>query len=63
LLARGPGTEKARLIRKFIMNRFAANYRLTIGVDILTKDVEFKPGEIANLSIGDIGRQQRFNFI
>jgi small GTP-binding protein len=36
---------------------------LTVGVDILTKDVEFKQGEVATLSIWDIGGQQRFEFI
>ncbi len=32
-------------------------------MDILTKDVEFRQGEIATLSIWDIGWQQRFEFI
>ena len=52
-----------RLIQRIIKNRFAANYKLTVGVEILTKDVEFKPGEVATLSIWDIGGQQRFEFI
>ena len=54
---------KTKLINKIIRNRFQANYKLTVGVDILTKDVEVKPGEIATLSIWDIGRQHRFEFI
>ena len=54
---------KTRLIQKFIKNRFQANYKLTVGVDILTKDVEFRQGETATLSIWDIGDQQRFKFI
>ena len=54
---------KARLVQRFIKNRFEANYKLTVGVDILTKDVEFRQGEIATLSIWDIGGQQRFEFI
>ena len=54
---------KKELVQRFIKNRFAANYRLTVGVDILTKDVEFRPSEIATLSIWDIGGQQRFEFI
>jgi len=54
---------KKRLVQKFIKNRFAANYKLTVGVDILTKDIEFRPGEIATLSIWDIGGQQRFEFL
>ncbi|MFX1380566.1 MAG: Rab family GTPase [Promethearchaeota archaeon] len=51
------------LIQKLIKKRFQANYKLTVGVDILTKDVEFRQGEIATLSIWDIGGQQRFEFI
>jgi small GTP-binding protein len=54
---------KRSLMKRFIKNRFAANYKLTVGVDILTKDVEFRQGEIATLSIWDIGQQQRFEFI
>ena len=54
---------KTSLIYRFAKNRFAANYKLTVGVDILTKDVEFREGEIATVSIFDIGGQQRFDFI
>ena len=50
-------------LNRIIKNRFAANYKLTVGVDILTKDIEFKPLEVATLSIWDIGGQQRFEFI
>jgi small GTP-binding protein len=63
LLLGGAAVGKAELIRRFIKNRFAANYKLTVGVDILTKDVEFRSGEIAALSLWDIGGQQRFEFI
>ena len=60
----GDNTEgKTSLVQRFIKNRFQANYKLTVGVDILTKDVEFRPGEIATLSIWDIGGQGRFEFI
>jgi len=54
---------KTSLVQKFVKNQFAADYKLTVGVDILTKDVEFRSGEIATLSIWDIGAQQRFDFI
>jgi len=54
---------KNRLIQQIVKNRFAANYKLTVGVDILTKDVEFQLSEIATLSLWDIGSQQRFDFI
>lgn len=63
LLTGAAAVGKTSLVQRFIKNRFAANYKLTVGVDILTKDVEFKPGEIATLSIWDIGGQQRFEFI
>ncbi len=63
LLTGAAAVEKTKLVQRFIKNRFAANYKLTVGVDILTKDVEFKPGEVATLSIWDIGGQQRFEFI
>lgn len=54
---------KNRVIQRIIKNRFSANYKLTVGVDILTKDVEFNLNEFATLSIWDIGCQERFEFI
>jgi len=63
LLTGAAAVGKTSLVQRFIKNRFAANYKLTVGVDILTKDVEFRLGEIATLSIWDIGGQQRFEFI
>ena len=63
LLTGAAAVGKTSLVQRFIKNRFQANYKLTVGVDILTKDVEFKQAEIATLSIWDIGGQQRFEFI
>ncbi|MBY9004026.1 MAG: GTP-binding protein [Candidatus Lokiarchaeota archaeon] len=63
LLLGGAAVGKASLVQRFIKNRFAANYKLTVGVDISSKDVEYRPGEIATLSIWDVGGQQRFEFI
>ena len=63
LLTGAAAVGKTSLVQRFIKKRFQANYKLTVGVDILTKDVEFKPNEIATLSIWDIGGQQRFEFI
>ncbi|MHA1932673.1 MAG: Rab family GTPase [Promethearchaeota archaeon] len=63
LLTGAAAVGKTSLVQRFIKNRFQANYKLTVGVDILTKDVEFRAGEIATLSIWDIGGQQRFEFI
>jgi len=63
LLTGAAAVGKTSLVQRFIKNRFQANYKLTVGVDILTKDVEFVPGQMATLSIWDIGGQQRFEFI
>ena len=32
-------------------------------MEIISKNIEYKPGEVATLSIWDIGGQQRFEFI
>ncbi|MHA1931387.1 MAG: GTP-binding protein, partial [Promethearchaeota archaeon] len=63
ILAGSPAVGKTSLIHRFVKNRFATNYKLTFDVDILTKDVELRPGKIANLSIWDIGGQERFEFV
>ena len=63
LLVGALGKEKTELLQKFTKNRFRYDYKLTIGVDISTKEVEFKPNETATLSIWDIGIQKRFEFI
>ncbi|MGB5911675.1 MAG: GTP-binding protein, partial [Promethearchaeia archaeon] len=54
---------KTSLIYRFVKNMFKPNYKITVGVDTSTKEVEFNPGEIATVSIWDIGGQQRFEFI
>ena len=51
------------LVQRLSKNRFQTNYKLTVGVNISTKDVEFRRNEIATLSIWDIGTQKRFEFI
>ncbi|TFF90144.1 MAG: GTP-binding protein [Promethearchaeota archaeon] len=57
---------KTSLIHRFVQEHFKADYKLTVGVDILTKDVSLeRQGEeqTATLSVWDIGGQQRFEFI
>lgn len=54
---------KTSLIQRFVKSSFARDYKLTVGVDILTKDVEYAAGNSATLSIWDIGGQERFSFI
>ena len=63
LLVGAETSGKASLIHKIVKNKFHKNYKLTVGVDILTKDIEYQQGEVATLSIWDIGNQQRFEFI
>ncbi|MHA1697456.1 MAG: Rab family GTPase [Promethearchaeota archaeon] len=64
LILAGPAAVgKTSLIKRFVKSSFQADYKLTIGVDILTKDVALRNGEIATLSIWDIGGQKRFEFI
>ena len=50
-------------IQKFTKKRFSSNYKSTVGVDILNKEVEYEPGKKIQLSIWDIVGQQRFKFI
>ena len=47
-----------------IRSSFSTNYKLTVGVDILTADCLYSNSdEYATLSIWDIGSQARFDFI
>lgn len=55
--------KKTAFIVRFVNPWVLHNYKLTSGVDIFNKDVEFHPGEIATLSIWDVGNQHRFEFI
>jgi GTPase SAR1 family protein len=44
-------------------SKFHQSYKQTIGVDILSKDVEFREGEIASLKIYDIAVKHRTEFL
>ena len=63
LLCGPAGVGKTSLIMRFIKSKFQTDYKLTVGVDILTKDVELSNDNICTLSIWDIGGQERFSFI
>jgi small GTP-binding protein len=63
LLCGPAGVGKTSLIMRFIKSKFQNDYKLTVGVDILTKDVELAGDNICTLSIWDIGGQERFSFI
>ena len=63
LLCGAADSGKTELIKKFVKYKFATEYKLTVGVDILTKDIEMANDSICTLSIWDIGEQERFSFI
>ncbi|MFX1260211.1 MAG: Rab family GTPase, partial [Promethearchaeota archaeon] len=60
----GPGAVgKTSLLNRFVHNEFDLSYKLTLGVDFLTKNVEYELSKIAKLQIWDIGGQERFKFL
>ncbi len=60
----GPGAVgKTSLLNRFVHNEFDLKYKLTLGVDFLTKTVEYEPSKVAKLQIWDIGGQERFKFL
>jgi len=64
ILLCGPaGCGATELIMRFIKSKFQTDYKLTVGVDILTKDVELENDNICTLSIWKIGGQERFSSI
>jgi Ras-related protein Rab-11A len=63
LLTGAEASKRSELLNDFIKSRFTSDYKLNFGVDIMTKDVEFRPDEKATLTIWDIGGQQRFEFV
>ncbi len=54
---------KTSLLHRFVHNQFVLKYKVTIGVDFLTKTVEYQPTKYAKLHIWDIGGQERFKFL
>ncbi|MHA1820545.1 MAG: Rab family GTPase [Promethearchaeota archaeon] len=62
LLCGPAGVGKTSLIQRYIKAKFINDYKLTVGVDILTKNVILDNYE-TTLSIWDIGGQDRFSFI
>ena len=57
----GPGgVGKTSLINRFVKDRFTDDYKLTIGVDFLTKDIELENDQIARLTLWDVGGQDQF---
>ena len=64
LIVIGPAAVgKSSLIRRFVENKFSLHYKFTIGVDFMTKTIEFEPGKSAKLTLWDIGGQERFKVL
>ena len=62
LLCGSPKADKSKLVNRFVQSKFSNDYKLTVGVDLFTKNVEIK-NQTCTLSIWDIGSQERFSFI
>lgn len=61
ILVIGPAAVgKSSLIRRFVENKFFLRYKFTIGVDFLSKNIEYEKDKKARLIIWDIGGQERF---
>ena len=54
---------KSSLIRRFVENKFTLQYKFTIGVDFLSKSVDYETGKSAKLTLWDIGGQDRFKVL
>ncbi|MFX1572519.1 MAG: Rab family GTPase [Promethearchaeota archaeon] len=56
---------KTSLLYRFVENRFAIKYKMTIGADFLSKIIESypKPGNTVKFQIWDIGGQDQYKFL
>lgn len=54
---------KTSVINRFVHNQFVLKYKMTIGVDFLTKTLEHQPSKFVKLHLWDIGGQGRFKFL
>jgi Rab family, other len=54
---------KTSLVQRYINNKFGSDYKLTVGVDISTKDLDYPPGDKTTLNLWDVGGQERFEMI
>ena len=57
------GVGKTSIMHRFVEAKFAVDYRITIGFDFMTKDIEIDDGFLATFSIWDVGGQERFSFL
>jgi len=62
LLCGTPDGENSNLINRFVQSKFDNSYKMTVGVDIFTKNVRIKD-KSCTLNIWDVASSQRFKFI
>jgi small GTP-binding protein len=53
---------KTSLLLRYIRNQFAESYKMTIGVDFLSKKLNINDNRV-NLTIWDVAGQKRFSFM
>ncbi len=64
ILVIGPAAVgKSSLIRRFVDNEFSFQYKFTIGVDFMTKNIVNNLNKNIRLTIWDIGGQDRFKIL
>jgi small GTP-binding protein len=57
------GVGKTTMLHKYIENRFLEDTKLTIGVEILNKEISLPDDRICALQLWDFGGQERFRFM
>ncbi|MFX0072054.1 MAG: GTP-binding protein [Candidatus Hermodarchaeota archaeon] len=55
-----PSVGKTHLIKRFLKDKYNSSFKISVGIDIFTKYIEYELDKIALLSIWDIGGQLRF---
>jgi small GTP-binding protein len=59
----GPGSVgKTSLVDRFVHNKFSTSYKMTMGVDLLNKELEID-GYKVKLNLWDIGGQERLKYM
>ncbi len=64
ILCIGPAAVgKTSLLHRFVQGKFSERYEYTMGVDYLSKELEFSPKNHATLTIFDLSGQERYKFL
>jgi small GTP-binding protein len=63
IVAGDGGVGKTTLLHRYIENRFSFDTKMTIGVEIFNKVINFESGSYCSLQIWDFSGQERFKFL